>query len=401
MTNYNSVLIVDDDPLQVALMASYFAGIGVPDIAEISTSKSALEFIRTNLGTIDLIVTDLQMPEMDGIEFMAQLKSVGYRGKLAIVSGVKEDLLGHAARLAKMHDFDLIGQLSKPLNRDALDLLFLHQESGKQQKRDPKKGSVTPEEYARGIENREIKPYYQPKVSVSSGKIIGAESLVRWIMPDGRHVTPDILLGHVEQHNLIEQLTFYLLDRVLEDLPKFLEISPDISIAVNIAPAMIGNRNLPNEIISRVDRCVAAPRNLSFEVTEDRVLQLDVTTLEVLSRLRVNGFDLAIDDFGTGSSNIQTLRDFPYSELKIDRAFISDALQNTFSRETVFAAVALAHDQGMRVVAEGVENMSTFDLIRDMGIEIAQGFLISKALPPEEFERFLIENHNGVAMLAA
>ena len=142
-------------------------------------------------------------------------------------------------------------------------------------------------------------------------------------------------------------------------------------------------------------------KNISFEVTEDSILDLNATTLEVLSRLRVLDFDVAIDDFGTGSSNIQTIRDFPYSELKIDRTFISNAVTNAFSRETVHAAVSLAHKQGMRIVAEGVEDMSTWQMLRELEIEHAQGHLLAQAMSADDFTKYVCENQDGISLVAA
>ncbi|MEL7430874.1 MAG: EAL domain-containing protein, partial [Pseudomonadota bacterium] len=176
---------------------------------------------------------------------------------------------------------------------------------------------------------------------------------------------------------------------------------PDFRLAVNLAPELAGSVDLPDRLNAIVSKHGVSPANLIFEITENSILNVDVVTLEVLSRLRVLGYELAIDDFGTGSSNIQTLRDFPFSELKIDRSFICDALTNSFSAQTVKAAIALAADQKMKVVAEGVEDMQTWDMLKDLSVEQVQGYLVSKAMPIDEFEQYLLDNAGGVELALA
>ncbi len=401
MSKYKSVLLVDDDPIQVAILNSYFAAMQVETVHTAQNSADGLAIVNDNGNSVDLIVTDLQMPEMDGIEFMRHLKSMGFAGKIAIVSGVKNDLLQHAGRLAKMHSLELIGQISKPITKAALDSVFLKETSARIDVCHMHDTVITEEEFSQAMAEGNILPYYQPKVDVKTGHVVGAEALARWFKPDGEIISPEIFIPFAEQNGLMTELTFYLFDRVIADIPGFLAINANLKVAVNLAAKDIGNVHLPDQLYNRMKSAGITSKNISFEVTEDSILDLNAATLEVLSRLRVLDFDVAIDDFGTGSSNIQTIRDFPYSELKIDRSFISNAVTNAFSMETVHTAVSLAHKQGMRIVAEGVEDMSTWQLLRELKIEHAQGYLLAKAMSADEFIDFVDENKNGVSLVAA
>ena len=396
-----SVLLVDDDPIQIAILTSYFGRLNVHRIQNASNSAIGLEMLANDRDGIDLIVTDLQMPEMDGIEFLRHLKEQGYAGKLVIISSVKKDLLGHAARLAEMHNLDLLGQISKPLNKDALDAVFLKAATETPQGNKCAQTQLSMQEFSQALAGDEIVPFYQPKVCVQTGRVIGAEALARWQRADGRMVSPEVFISFAEENGLIKQLTFNLFQKALIDLRSFLRSDPNLKMAINIAPEMVSDVDLPDQLNQKMAAYGITSRNISFEVTENSILNLDLKTLEVLSRLRILEFEVAIDDFGTGSSNIQTLRDFPYSELKIDRSFISNATSNTFSRETVIAAVKLAKEQGMRIVAEGVEDLETWELLKTLGIEHAQGFLLAKALPRNDFLQFITDNQNGVATVAA
>ena len=392
---YKSALIIDDDPTQIAILTAYFTTLNIPVIQSASNAALALAKVSEATSDFDLIVSDLQMPEMDGLEFLRHLSGRKYTGSLVIMSGVEKTLLDHAAKLAKMHKLNLIGHIQKPLNKTSLEKVFL-----KEQSRSANSGAentlvLTQGSLIAGMENNEILPFFQPKIDVRSGQIVGAEALARWDRPGTGNIRPDIFIEFAESNGWIEELTLHLLKHTLEALGPFLRVNPRLRFAINIAPTMMNQISLPDHLGSIIESYGVSAENISFEVTENSILNLDPTTLEVLSRLRIHNFDVAIDDFGTGSSNIQTLRDFPYSELKIDKSFISNVTTNTFSMQTVNAAVALAKEQGMRIVAEGVEDVETLEHIRELNIEHVQGFLFAKALCAEDFMNFLSEHQAG------
>lgn len=391
----NSVLIIDDDPTQVAIMQAYFASLKVTDIKGTTNPSEALNYINSNKEQIDLIVSDLQMPEMDGLEFLRHLNSMQYTGKLAIISGVKTDLLNHASRLARMHRLNIIGHVPKPVTKSSLDNVFLKEAKGNKLVAKTEQYFITQKDFSKAMDNNEIEPYFQPKIDVKTGRVIGAEALVRWDKPEVGFISPEVLINFAEKNGRIEELTFYLFNKTLKYSKNFLAIDPRQVFATNLSPIMARNLSLPDQLYSRIKSFGLTPEAFSFEVTENNVLNLDTTTLEVLARLRILEFDVAIDDFGTGSSNIQTLRDFPYSELKIDRAFVSNPVTDVFSRETVRAAVSLSHDRGMKIVAEGVEDVKTFAFIKEQGIDCVQGYLFSKALCQDDYMTFIKTNSAG------
>jgi len=401
MSKYSTVLIVDDDPIQVALLTSYFIAMGVKTVDGATNAAEALSKLHANGAKTDLVVSDLQMPQMDGLEFMRNITDTDFVGKFAIISGVKDNLLNHAARLAKMHSLDLIGHIGKPITKISLDSVFLKEHTTATAKPRGNSSVITQEAFSKAMRNGELVAFYQPKVSVNTGKIEGAEALARWITADGTNISPEEFVKFASKSGRMNELTFHLFDTVLRNIPAFLKHQPDLAVAINLDAENIRNRALPDQFFDRMKMYGLSASNISFEVTESNILDLDVTTLEVLSRLRVFDFNLAVDDFGTGSSNIQTLRDFPYTELKIDKSFISDAVSNAFSRETVRAAVNLARQQDMSVVAEGVEDIATWKMIEELGIDQAQGYLVSKAMPKDDFAKFLEQHPQGIKLQAA
>lgn len=396
MPLFNSVFLIDDDPTQTVILKAYFSQLGVPAIATATDPQIALETIRNHLNSIDLIVSDLQMPNVDGFELLRHLKDLGYRGKIALFSGVKNDLLEHASRLAVMHNLDLMGQLKKPLSKKSLDSVFLQESKEVTKPRNTDTAPITKGEFEDALRNGDIVPHYQPQVDVQTGRIVGAETLARWTTTDGRMVPPIVFLEIAEKIQRTEDLTFSLYRKVLQDVKSFLKVDPQQKFAINLSPFLVNDITLPDRLFSLMDSEGLMARNLSFEVTENSILDLDTTTLEVLSRLRINGFRVAIDDFGTGSSNIQTLRDFPYTELKIDKAFVHKAYANDFSAQTLSAAAALARQLKMETVAEGVEDINDWNFVREVGINVVQGYFIAKPMAPLGYLDFITKHDRGI-----
>ncbi|MEM9330881.1 MAG: EAL domain-containing response regulator [Pseudomonadota bacterium] len=395
---FKSVLVIDDDPTQIAILTAYFAGLGIHRIESANNAAMALSKILNEENTFDLIVSDLQMPEMDGLEFLRHLNAQKFKGDLVIMSGVEHNLLEHAAKLAKMHRLNLIGQIQKPLNKTSLEDVFLRVGTIESAREKSNSLVLTQGDFITGMEDREILPYFQPKVDLRDGRIVGAEALARWKKPGVGYIRPEVFIEFASENGWIEELTIYLLKMTLEASLTFLRVNPNLRFAVNLAPSMMHQIALPDQLKSTIEAYGISAENISFEITENSILNLDASTLEVLSRLRIHNFDVAIDDFGTGSSNIQTLRDFPYSELKIDKSFISNVTKNAFSKETVNAAVALAKEQSMRIVAEGVEDVQTLEYVQSLGIEHAQGYLFAKALPEDDYLSFISEHKDGMKL---
>ena len=380
---------MDDDPTQIAILTAYFAGQNIATIQSASDPCEALTTLANHLDSIDLVVTDLQMPNMDGVEFLRHLKTLGYDKNMAIVSGVSQAIIDHTVQLAKMHGLNILGCIRKPLTKRMLDAVFQSRPQADTKSPSLEDQSFTAEEFTSAMRAGEIIPYYQPKIDLRSGRINGAEALARWPRANSGDVSPVVFIDYAEQNGMIEELTFRLFGSVLIDLKKFLTIDCEQKIAVNLSPVMMQNIKLPDQINQLMREAKIRPANIGFEVTESSILDLDTSTLEVLSRLRISGFDVAIDDFGTGSANIQTLKNFPYSELKIDQSFIKNVTTDEFSGETVRACIALARQMELNIVAEGIHNDEILEFARSKGIEQAQGFHLAKPMPAADFMAFL------------
>lgn len=391
MPNIDTILLVDDDPVQLAILGSYFSSRGVEHIHEAVNGITALEIIEQHHDEIGLILCDLKMPEMDGIEFMRHLKDSPFEGPIAILSSADRFLIESAEKLAKIHGLNVIGTIRKPMSKDKLDALVAkvsHKVTKAPVNEQPK---VNAEFLLKAIEEGQILPWYQPKTEVSTLRVVAVEALARWVHPELGIINPDIFIPLAEQQGLMEPLTMAIIDAAIRDAQIWKAAGISIKIAINVTSEILENVAFPDLFLDKVRDSGIDKSRFIFEVTEAGVLDANVRTMEVLARLRIKDIDISIDDFGTGFSNMEQLKKFPYSELKIDQAFISDGLTDTFANASVHASVTLGRELNMRLIAEGVETREQWDYVADQGIDQIQGYFIAKAMPAANFQTWYQE----------
>ncbi len=240
-------------------------------------------------------------------------------------------------------------------------------------------------ELRRAVEDRKLQVWYQPKVDVSSGRIVGAEALVRWIHPDFGFVPPDEFISACETTGLIRDLTELVLSIAFDDTKRWQADGHPVPVAVNLSARNLLETDLAERICRLADEA-EVPRDLvSFEITETAVMDDRERVAAILEELRDAGFRIAIDDYGTGQSSLRYLRDLPVDTLKIDRAFI-DRIDESPALQTIVAStVDLAAKLGLQVVAEGIERPEELHVLQRFGCDMAQGYLFSRPVKAAEF----------------
>lgn len=230
---------------------------------------------------------------------------------------------------------------------------------------------------------------YQAKADIASGTVTQAEALVRWIHPQFGFLPPDEFITVIEQSGNISLLTAWIIDRAARQCREWLSRGLDIKVSVNLSALDLLNDDLPALLERTLANYQLAACQLGLEVTESAVMRDPATALGVLARLREAGFGLSIDDFGTGYSSLAQLKRMPVDELKIDKSFVLHLCESSDDTVIVKSTIDLAHTLGLKVVAEGVETIDAWHSLRELGCDVAQGYLIAKPLPPAEFERWL------------
>lgn len=383
-----TIMVVDDDDTTLKQISALLLSLGVGKVTTAPSGEVALT-LMDECKSPDLLFCDLQMPGMDGIEFLRYVSQRHYQGGVVLVSGSDKKVLRTVSGLAHEHQLNILGALEKPVTANSLLSVI--------QQLDLTVCENTPEFYAaitegdirRGLKKSEFELYYQPKVNIASMKPVGMESLLRWNHPVYGTLTPKNFIPLAEKLGLIDEFTPIIMRQAL-NLSKLCEQQGyDLKISVNISVDSLAQLGLPEQIAAFLEKAEMDSSTVVLEVTESRIMDNITVPLEVLTRMRLKGFELSIDDFGTGYSTLEQLRRIPFGELKIDRAFVTGVSKDDEAKAILESSVSLAKKLDLSVVAEGVETKEDYELVMHMGCDVVQGFLISKPIRSMEFLQWL------------
>ncbi|MDP2821101.1 MAG: EAL domain-containing response regulator [Sulfuritalea sp.] len=385
------LMVVDDEPFMRKLLGRLLETLGYTSVSAQASGGEALEALAGPFGPPDLILLDLNMPEMDGIEFVRHLVERCYDGSLVLISGEDERMLQAASKLVQAHRIKVLGHLHKPVVPEALAALLAKWTPPVSGRPRVVKASYDAEAVRAAIANRELVNYYQPKVAVSDGRVVGVETLVRWQHPADGMVFPDQFIGVAEASGLIDELTRTVLSAALTQTRAWRDAGLDLRVSVNVSMDNLVALGFADYAAAAAATAGVPPADIVLEVTESRLMADLRAPLEILTRLRLKRFRLSIDDFGTGHSSLAQLRDMPFDELKIDRGFVHGASANPTLRAILESNLNLARQLGMEVVAEGVEDEEDWDLLRRTHCDLAQGYFIARPMPAAEISGWILK----------
>jgi EAL domain-containing protein (putative c-di-GMP-specific phosphodiesterase class I)/ActR/RegA family two-component response regulator len=388
MTQTFNFLLVDDDPVFLAVAETVLQSLGHNVAATATDGERGVGALTQARSPVDMIILDLNMPNLDGLAFMRSAAKSGFAGQIIISSGESEAVIRSAQRMGEMLGVRICGALKKPIQRDALAELL------EQCRRRPLvlSSDVTPPLVPDlgAVSEGSIVPYYQPQYLVETRSVAGLEALVRIEMPDGQVHGPGHLFGQIHDHDELVRVSLSIARKVLADMARWRVGGPDCRVSINMDAGVLEEPHVVPALIEMVRESGVPASLVCVELTETR-LPSDMTRLiEVLARLRMAGFELSLDDYGTGSSNYELLRLCPFTELKIDASIIRSAAREPYSKRFLDTAVAMAKDLGLAVIAEGVETVAQLELCSKAGISIIQGFLFARALNASEAHRLVI-----------
>lgn len=383
--DFTHVAIVDDEPVVLHLLAQQLKCFGVRQCDLYTRGEEALASIAELKP--DLVICDLKLPDIDGPQLIRGLADAHYQGSLAIITGSDSRILQTLELLATELGLHVLGSFTKPVNPCELEWMFSHsnkpQANQMQQYRKPSLQALDETTIDQQL-GQALTPYYQAKFDLASAKISGFEVLARWRTPDGQILGPGAFIPKVERSGRLTPFTMLLLDKVLEDSEALLADDPNLNFAINFGLESLQDRALPETLMARLEKYTMTPANLTIELTERGLGDNVPNILEVMARLHLLGFKLSIDDFGTGYSSLSRAKRLPFTELKIDRAFVMDAGESSSSRAVINSSVALANDLDMQIIAEGVETPEQLALMAQLGCQVLQGYHISRPVPLSE-----------------
>jgi EAL domain-containing protein (putative c-di-GMP-specific phosphodiesterase class I)/CheY-like chemotaxis protein len=377
-------LVVEDDDFQRETLVDMLLSLGAKSVQQAGDGKQALEILQAQSSpAIDIVLSDLEMPEMDGMEYFRHMGNFFADISLIIMSALDSALITSVEKMARAYGIRLLGAIEKPITRSRLQMLIAQHEAA-----GPKgeaistlaPASFTLEEIMDGLRKNQFEPFFQPKVDVVSGQVTGVEALARWIHPEHGVIGPYTFIEVLERNGKIDDLTFVMLKKAASACRQLHEHGQMLSVAVNISLTSLTDTTLASRITQVIRDAAVDPRYIILEVTETTAMTDVAHALENLARLRMRGFGLSIDDYGTGYSSMQQISRIAFSELKIDQSFVKGFAENEPLRIMVHSSIDLAHKLRIKCIAEGVETEKEWNALKEIECDLAQGYFIAKPM---------------------
>ena len=387
---FNNAMVVDDDDMIRKMMLRQLNILGINNVWVYGDGYEALSHLKGEKEKPELILCDLKMPTMDGVQFLRHIVDLKFTGAIILVSGEDSRVLSTVITLAKTHQLNVLGALEKPFSIDELeDTISLFKGSENISNTTPV--VIDAKMLKTALLDGKIVPYFQPKVDLTSQKIVGVESLARWIHSDLSIISPELFIPVAEDHGLINMLTIEILKTAIKQAGLWYKKGYDLKVAINFSVKNLHDLSLPDFLLQQVNEARINPDRIIIEVTESRLMDDIHSTLEVLTRFRLHGFGLSIDDFGTGYSSMEQLKMIPFDELKIDRSFVKGATNDKTALAILESSISLGKMLGMNIIAEGVETYDDWELVVSRGCDQAQGYYIAKPMSAEDFDKWLTD----------
>ncbi len=382
------VYIVDDDEQVADLLAVIVEMAGFPKHV-FTTSR---DFIQQTTLEADIILLDLNMPDMDGIEVIRELAKKNCTSKILLISGQDLGVLHSAEKLAKAHNLRIVGSVAKPIQIGLLQKTLKEcstQGSNNHHRKNASAELMSVSDLVYALENEQLVLHFQPQINLQNGELVGVEALVRWQHPEHGLIFPDQFIAVAEGNGLIVDLTGEVIRLAVKQAKLWQSSNIDIQMSLNISAENITSLTLPEQLSAMLKTQNMETSMITLEITESSLMGELVTSLDILTRLRMKGFALSIDDFGTGYSSLSQLHRIPFTELKVDQSFVMQMDQDEEARAIVKTCIMLGHELNMTVVAEGIENAQIYRQLKLLGCNIAQGYYIAKPMPADQFKQWL------------
>ena len=385
-------LIALDDPLHRDFLHSTLTRFGATQITEVMDGPSALRFFQNPLQKIDIALIDLHTAGIDGMELIRHMAKIATNTAVIMSGAIDSSLEFSVSTLSSAYGINLLGFVQKSDGINALEATIKRYVP-----RNPDKDASSQRlvfdigDILMAIANGEIVPYFQPKVDLANGRVVGAEAFARWEHPQHGVLTPPHFIPVLERYGQLDQLTHHMIDRSAAACYKWHAAGHLISVSINLGTAMLSDPHATEVIFTQVAAHQLDPSFVVFEITESAANKDVPECLENVVRLRMKGFELSVDDYGTGNASMQQLLRIPFSELKIDRSFVAGAAENETLATVLRSSLDLAAKLDKISVAVGIESRQDWDFLKKIGCAYGQGFYIAKPMPADALAGWMQE----------
>lgn len=377
-----SIVAIDDDPFFLGCLSRMKVHGEQVHMKTFEDPRAGISWLADHKDQVNLVICDLDMPELNGMGVLRELSSLGYQGLVVPASGFDSVLMDSLMYYGRLLKLKMLKPLTKPVSsqalQDRLEATCVYNASPLDELQ------LTRDELERAFLENEFHFAYQPLVDQESGLTRGVEMLVRWKHPAHGVLSPGQFLSHLQDHNLMGEMNKLALENAVDTKAWLLELDPSVKVFVNITLSPDGMGDLV-----RHGECYAAERNVSpagivMEVTENSLVLQDKKFLESMVQARLCGFQLALDDFGTGYTSFEWLDALPFTHIKIDRDLVMNATTSDKHLARFRAVAEVSRDSGLVCVAEGVETEQAAKLARALGCQLLQGWHLGRPVDIEQ-----------------
>lgn len=397
VANELTFLVIEDDDFQREVIIDILSRLGAKKVTEARSGTEALAILNSlSSSSIDIILCDLNMPEMDGMEFLRHIGTSHSSIATIIMSALDGALIESVRKMANAYGTSLLGAIEKPITPAQLETLFsIYKSRELKQRKEPNQESLfTLGEVLEGLTNGEFTPFFQPKIKLDTGKLIGAEALARWIHPQRGIIGPYAFIDLLEKSSNIDILTFTMLEESAKACNVMHTKGYKISMSVNLSLTSLADIKLADKITRIILESGVDPKYIILEITETAAMTEMAPALENLARLRMKGFGLSIDDYGTGYSSMQQISRIAFTELKIDQSFVREMTTSNISKVLINSSIEMATKLQMKCTAEGIETKNDWEQLKNMNCDLGQGYFIAKPMKFDDFVKFCDQNLN-------
>lgn len=396
----DTVMVVDDSPVQRRHAVTLCRELGIATIHEAADGQEALTLLDRLSPGPQAVLVDLEMPGMDGVEFLEALCQREGVVPVLLVSSREPHLIDAVHTLSQRRGLPMLGALRKPLQRADLQAMLSQPAPRATERARGCTPAISAQDLQTALSLNQIGVHFQPKVDMRSAMVRGVEALARWKHPDHGFIGPDQFIPLAEQSGLIGELTRRVANLAMAQTRHWDSKGLRLSLALNLSPLLLSSCPQLVEELSGLARqhALETPR-IVIEVTEGALASDAEVAVSRLARLRLRGFGLSIDDYGTGYSSMQQLGRIPFSELKIDRSFVHGAPQRPHLQVILRSALDMTRHLGLVSVAEGIETLEDWRLLQALGCDVGQGWLIGRPMPGDQLLSWLQQHRSRLSLL--
>lgn len=373
------LLVVEDHEFQRRMLMELLRGLGADAVFGAEDGQSALQVLRDPSRRIDIIISDLDMPGMDGMEFIRHLSETGARASLILSSALEQDLLSSVANMAVAYKVNLLGVIGKPVTAAKLVPLL---EAHRQSRRAPAGADAefALDEIAEAWTHNEFEVRFEPKIHLGTGRVHGMHASARWRHPVRGVLRPEVFMPSIRARGLNDDFVWMTVQKTAAACKAWQARGIELVASVNIAFDSLTDTDIAARVRETATREGIEPRSMVLSVAEQSVDTVQPKALENLARLRKDGFGLAIDDFGAGPMAVERLSLVAFTELKILSSYVSGADRDETVRAGLAVGLEAASQLKLITVADGIRSKEEWRLLHEWGCHLGQGPFISDPL---------------------